>query len=79
MHERVSERVVWPLALAFWGATWTVTAWCEGRDDFRSFRVDRVRDLRTLDDTFEEQPGKRLEDFLARVNSDGPPPSGKSR
>jgi len=79
LRERVSERVVWPLALAFWGATWTVTAWCEGRGDFRSFRVDRIRDLRTLDDIFEEQPGKRLEDFLARVNSEGAPPSGTSR
>lgn len=78
-RERVSERVVWPLALAFWGATWTVSAWCEGRGDFRSFRVDRMRDLRTLDDTFEERPGRRLEDFLARANSEAPPPSGKSR
>ena len=79
LQERESERVVWPLALAFWGATWTVTAWCESREDFRSFRLDRMKEPRALEDTFEEQPGRRWEDFLARVNAEGPRTSGTSR
>jgi len=79
LREHESERVIRPLGLAFWGSTWTLTAWCESRVDFRNFRVDRMRKLQLLDETFEEQPGTRLEDFLAMVNSSAFPPSGTSR
>jgi predicted DNA-binding transcriptional regulator YafY len=68
-----SERVVRPLALSFWGATWALTAWCELRNDFRSFRLDRIRELRALDQRFVEEPGKTLEDFLARMDEDNDP------
>ena len=38
----VSTRSIRPLALAFWGKTWTISAYCELRRDFRSFRLDRI-------------------------------------
>jgi len=38
-----TRRTVRPLALHFWGRTWTLAAWCELRDGFRTFRVDRIR------------------------------------
>ncbi|HEY5047609.1 MAG TPA: YafY family protein [Rhizomicrobium sp.] len=40
--ESVSERVVWPLALAFFNDVCLVIAWCELRQDFRHFRADRI-------------------------------------
>eukprot|EP01136_Pigoraptor_vietnamica_P025339 Opistho-1_new@79266 len=43
-----SERIVRPLACFFWGPVWTVAAWCEKREDFRSFRVDRIQALTVL-------------------------------
>ena len=63
-----TERTVRPLGLFFWGATWSLTAWCELRDDFRSFRLDRIESLRMLDERFAEEPGKTLEDFFRRVD-----------
>ena len=78
-REQASNRVIRPLGLAFWGATWTIMAWCESRADFRNFRLDRIRALEPLEETFKDQPGMRLEDFLAQVNSSGPPPSGTSK
>lgn len=36
------QRIVWPLGLFFWRHTWTLGAWCEIREDYRSFRLDRV-------------------------------------
>lgn len=63
---RESERAVRPLGLFFWGRTWTLAAWCEMRNDFRDFRLDRVRDLQMLDLTFEDEPGRTLRDLLAR-------------
>lgn len=61
-----TERVIRPLGLFFWGATWAVGAWCELRDDFRVFRLDRVRQLARLDDTFAAEPGRTVEDLIAR-------------
>jgi predicted DNA-binding transcriptional regulator YafY len=60
-----SERVVHPLGLAYWGQTWTLTAWCEMRDGFRNFRLDRIDALEILADRFESAPGRTLADFLA--------------
>lgn len=37
-----SERVVFPIGLWFWTETWTLGAWCTLREDYRSFRVDRL-------------------------------------
>lgn len=38
----VTQRTVRPLGLWFWGKVWTLIAWCELRDDFRMFRIDRI-------------------------------------
>ena len=59
-----TERVVRPLGLWFWGKVWTLVAWCELRNDFRMFRIDRI-DGMVLEDRFRDEPGKRLKDFYA--------------
>lgn len=65
-----TERVVRPLGLFFWGAWWSVEAWCELRNGFRSFRLDRIRALKVLDDRFVAEPGKSLEDFFAAMEAE---------
>ncbi|MEW5421675.1 helix-turn-helix transcriptional regulator [Amorphus sp. 3PC139-8] len=37
-----SDRVVWPIALAFFDRVRVLAAWCEMRQDFRHFRTDRI-------------------------------------
>ena len=63
-------RNVRPLGIFFWGRTWTLAAWCELRQDFRNFRLDRVETSTMLDETFEDEPGKALRDLLARYGPD---------
>jgi predicted DNA-binding transcriptional regulator YafY len=65
---RASKRTIDPLALNFWGTTWSVSAWCESREDFRVFRLDRIRSLQMAAEKFDEVPGRTLEDFLRRVS-----------
>jgi predicted DNA-binding transcriptional regulator YafY len=67
--ESKTERTVRPLGLFFWGSNWTVSAWCELRDDFREFRLDRIRDLRVLDERFELEPGRTLADLLRKMDA----------
>jgi predicted DNA-binding transcriptional regulator YafY len=62
-----TERTVRPLGLFFWGSTWSLAAWGELRHDFRNFRLDRMRELRLLDDRFEPEPGESLDDFFRSV------------
>jgi predicted DNA-binding transcriptional regulator YafY len=64
-----SVRRVHPLALYFWGGTWTLAAWCELRTDFRSFRVDRVQHADALEEHFIPRAGQTLADFLRRVRA----------
>ena len=50
--EEKTERVIRPLILYFWGKTWTLGAWCEMRNGFRSFRVDRMDVVTDLGEEF---------------------------
>jgi predicted DNA-binding transcriptional regulator YafY len=43
--ERISQRSVWPFALAYFDHVHVLAAWCELRQDFRHFRVDRIASL----------------------------------
>ena len=43
-----SDRVVWPIALAFLEKVQVMAAWCELRNGFRHFRADRIRQLTSL-------------------------------
>ncbi|HED66506.1 MAG TPA: YafY family transcriptional regulator [Planctomycetes bacterium] len=61
-----TERTIWPLGLFFWGRTWTLAAWCELRDDYRNFRLDRMTELAVLPTTFEETGERSLADMLRR-------------
>lgn len=66
-----TERIVWPLTLLYWGRTWAVGAWCELRQNFRNFRVDRITDARPLTTQFPDEPGKRLQDYFDQVGDSG--------
>ena len=71
LHGSLTERIVWPLSLAFWGNRWTLGAWCELRQDFRNFRIDRIRAITLLGSEFPDEAGKRLEDYIRAVERDG--------
>ncbi|HSF96765.1 MAG TPA: YafY family protein [Thermohalobaculum sp.] len=64
--QQQSERTVRPLSLAFFGPVWILAAWCELRQDFRTFRLDRMTGFTVTDETFRPERGKTLHDFLKR-------------
>lgn len=64
---RSSLRVVRPLTCLCWDAVWTLAAWCETREDFRQFRLDRIVGLEVLDTPFRDEPGRTLADLLRRL------------
>ena len=70
LKEQRSDRVVRPLGCFYWGAVWTLAAWCETREGFRSFRVDRIEAVEVLPDRFRDEAGKTLADLFRRVESE---------
>lgn len=48
-QERSSSRTVWPVALGFFENLEMLAGWCEDREAFRHFRLDRMRDARVTD------------------------------
>jgi predicted DNA-binding transcriptional regulator YafY len=62
-----TERTIRPLGLFFWGSSWTVAAWCELRQDFRGFRLDRVQKLELTEQRFEDESGQTLAAFFDQV------------
>ena len=64
LKDIASQRTVRPLGCFFWGQVWTLAAWCESRQDFRSFRVDRIDHLVVQDERFRDEPGRSLADLM---------------
>ncbi len=58
-----TNRTVQPLGLWFWGKVWTLVGWCELRNDFRMFRLDRISDLLPTGDIYKPDPSRSLEEF----------------
>ena len=65
---KVSERIIWPMGLFFWGTVWTIAAWCELRNSFRVFRLDRIHTLIELDHYYPTEKGKTLAELMAEFN-----------
>lgn len=66
-NDAVTERIVCPLGLYFWGRSWTLAAWCERRTDFRSFRTDRIEAVSRTGESFELISPCTLDDYIASV------------
>jgi predicted DNA-binding transcriptional regulator YafY len=55
-----TERIIWPIGLAFFESRRIIAGWCELRQDFRMFRTDRIEraELQTY-----RYPGRRRDLF----------------
>ena len=60
-----------PLGCVYWGEVWTLAAWCEVREGFRNFRIDRIAGLEVLAERFRDEAGKTLADLLRQVDVEG--------
>lgn len=67
---QASKRTVRPLGLYYWGATWTLAAWCEMRRDFRNFRIDRMKSP-AASERFVSEPNKSIDAFISAMRARG--------
>ncbi len=64
--QQVTIRILRPLALVFCGPVWLLAAWCEKRNDFRNFRLDRIQVAEACEETFEDDADKNLSAYKAQ-------------
>jgi predicted DNA-binding transcriptional regulator YafY len=62
--EERSSRTIEPLGMIFWGKVWTLVAWCQLRNDYRTFRLDRIQSTAITDSSFVSHDKKSLKHFL---------------
>jgi predicted DNA-binding transcriptional regulator YafY len=62
---RHTRRTIWPVAMAYYVDVTLVGAWCELRNDFRHFRVDRILASDVLDERFSADSGRLTAEWLA--------------
>ena len=68
-NDAVSERIVWPVAIAYLDAARILVGWCELREGFRDFRVDRVIKADFLEDRFPCRPADLRRRWLESLTS----------
>lgn len=67
---KYTERKVNPLGLLYWGAAWTLLAWCQLRNDYRLFRLDRIDDIECMEEQFEITPAQSLAGYVRQFEPD---------
>jgi predicted DNA-binding transcriptional regulator YafY len=64
-RDEVSERTISPLRLTSYRNNWYLDAWCHLRQGLRSFALERLRDMRVLDEPAREMDDKQMNQHFA--------------
>ena len=72
---RETRRTVWPCAIGYMEMARMLVAWCELRQAFRHFRLDRIREPDWLEDRYPQRPavlrGKWRREMEAQMREHG--------
>ena len=67
---QISERMIDPLGMIYWGGKWTLIAWCHLRCSYRQFRPDRILHLTELGSHFETTSTHSMEHYMELVREE---------
>ena len=65
-QEAKTTRTIWPIAVSYHDAQRLIIAWCELRDDFRTFRTDRMLEASVLPEKYRERRKVLLKRFIEK-------------
>ena len=60
---RRTNRTIWPIAMAYYVDVTLVGAWCELRNGYRNFRVERIQSSTFLDEHFDQDNGRLFREW----------------
>ncbi|HEV2083433.1 MAG TPA: YafY family protein [Brevundimonas sp.] len=67
---RETVRIIWPCLVGYRETTRLLVGWCEARDDFRTFRTDRVVEVDFLDDRYPHRPAVLRGRWYAKMEAE---------
>ncbi|MDF3026804.1 MAG: DeoR family transcriptional regulator [Fluviicola sp.] len=68
LKDELSERVIEPIGLVFYAFSWHLIGYCQLRGDYRDFKVERIKELRSTHLPFETTSHISLSDYKLPVN-----------
>lgn len=66
-----TERTVWPFLVGYQEGIQVVIAWCELRQGFRVFRLERIRELTFLDEAYPDSSSALRARYFAELGTKG--------
>ena len=63
---RATRRRIWPLSVVFFERVLIVLSYCTLRQDFRSFRLDRIGQMQVTGESFRPRRAALLRQYLER-------------
>lgn len=67
MKEEISRRQVEAIGLVFYAFSWHMIAWCHLREEYRDFKVSRIRSINDMGIPFRKQSHIKLNDYQLPV------------
>ena len=68
-EEKVSQRTVEGVGVYYAFEQWYLIGWCRLRQDYRTFRLDRINRLKLLEETYDSQAHPTLKDYIDKVRN----------
>ncbi|MDI1451914.1 YafY family protein [Polyangium sp. 6x1] len=63
-----TTRTIWPLLIGFFEKVQVLAAWCELRQDYRAFRLDRIQSVEPKDERYPRRRAVLIKEWRARQN-----------
>ncbi|MDI1430111.1 helix-turn-helix transcriptional regulator [Polyangium sorediatum] len=63
-----TTRTVWPFLIGFFDKVQVLAAWCELRQDYRAFRVDRIQSVERKDERYPRRRAVLIKEWRAKQN-----------
>ncbi|MFC2136829.1 helix-turn-helix transcriptional regulator [Bacteroidota bacterium] len=68
-NEVTKNRLVEPIGLCYYGFSWHLIAYCNMRNDYRDFRLDRMQNIQITSEKFERKNRENMDHYFKNLMS----------
>ena len=66
-NNEITERLIDPIGIIYYGLDWHLIAFCNLRSDYRDFKISRIKDLRLTNQSFKEHDNYSLSTYYEHL------------
>ncbi len=68
--EEMTDREVEPIGLLYYSMSWHLIGWCRLRQDYRDFRLDRIKQVTLLEHSFNDAAHPSLHEYMQKLRTE---------